>query len=52
MIHIYLDSDESQVAQIDNVSNLDSLDDLIKVVKKQLKIPQLDESQYGFLAKD
>ena len=49
LVHIYLDSDESQVTQISNINDIENLDELYKICKREFQLPSsFDESMYGF----
>lgn len=49
LVHIYLDSDETQVTQISNINDVNSLDEMMTICKREFQLPKdFDESMYGF----
>ena len=48
LVHVYLDSDESQVTQISNINDIDDLSQIVSQCKRDFQLPKnFDESQYG-----
>jgi len=50
-IYVFLDSDESKFAEIKNIDSISSLEELMQICKTKLRLPNMDESQYGFKTK-
>ena len=49
LVHIYLDSDETQVTQISNINDIDNLEEMMKICKRDFQLPKdFDENKYGF----
>ena len=48
VVNIYLDSDPEKKCEIKDISKVRDLDELLEVFKKQVKMPDLDVSEYGF----
>ena len=49
LVHVYLDSDESQVTQISNINDINDLDEVMTICKREFKLPKnFEESHYGF----
>lgn len=49
LVHIYLDSDETQVTQISNINDIENLDEMMTICKREFQLPkEFDETMYGF----
>lgn len=48
-LNIVLDSDPEKTCKIADVSKVRDLDDLFETFKKSVKMPDLDENEYGFM---
>ena len=49
LVHVYLDSDESQVTQISNINDINDLEEVMTICKREFTLPpQFDEKMYGF----
>lgn len=49
LVHVYLDSDESQVTQISNINDINDLDQIMTQCKREFQLPKnFDETMYGF----
>jgi len=48
VINIVLDSDPEKTCKIDDISKVRDLDELMELFKKNAKMPDLDENEYGF----
>jgi|TARA_B110001450_G_C17518104_1_gene439359 hypothetical protein len=48
VVNIYLDSDPEKKCEIKDISKVRDLDELMEIFKKNTKMNDLDENQYGF----
>ena len=46
-----LDSDETKIIQIPNINDISTLQELMHTVKVKFRLPNMDESLYGFKTK-
>ena len=46
-----LDSDETKIVQIANINDISTLQELMQTVKDKFRLPNMDETLYGFKTK-